>query len=453
MDVGPHCAVVAILQANYASAVITTVTKQGVVVQWDMNKLSTQSFSIKATPASLRRIAIADMSPVVGATLLHKGHQYMMPIDNRRSSVVSAKEERLCFTLSNGSVTVYDMDDERMLEDIACPRLVNPLSQEECTVAAPGVTDGNVVAELPPVLLCPIAFSAATGNQIFYSGSPRSNHMIVRRLGGSTASLRELPRDHAYRQQLKILQQQHLRYADAVSYLEHLRPATLTGRTRGKSDYDSYISQQMATMCLSCKPTMQRTSRICHTLGGYVLEAVPGSNRIVTTHDLSFYLCATGQENRSGSAVADSTDLTKSVSISGMLNGNKSSVIHLRGLSGADDKMCYTVDAIYGCEISLDKPYHGPPITGGLPKHTVCTNLRVKPPPPIPRGRLTAVLTGVKSTHAEADGKCGEHIANVPLPARATAIQAHPSCPYVVVGCLDDSVVIISAEESISSMS
>jgi hypothetical protein len=264
-------------------------------------------------------------------------------------------------------------------------------------------------------------------------------------MGGATSTaLRDLPRDHTCRQQLKILQQQHLRYADAVSYLQHLRPVAIADN-RG-SDAERYISQQLATLCLAAKPMMQRCSKICHTLPGHIIEAIPGSCRIVTSHDLTFYLCATGNENRYG----DHSEPTRA-SISGMLNGNKSSVLHLKVGTGFAETMCFTIDAIFGREISLDKPYNGPSITASLPKNSIRTNLQLKPPPLSDSIRaVTSVCSSckVKTEREESSGIFGEHVAQISLPARATAIEPHPCSPFVFVGCLDDSLVVLSAEAS-----
>jgi hypothetical protein len=474
---GPHCAVMAILQSSREENIITTVTKLGVIVQWDLDKLSVQSFCASATPVSLRRVVLGDspsigMSPIVGAAFARRGYNYTTCAGSTRSG----KEERsvtnlpLCVTLSSGCVLIFDLLDQKLLEYIECPLsaysavLPDSAAADSATVAAalPDIDDGNVTPEAPPLLHCPINFSNATGNQLFYTASPKTNHLDIMRLGGSTSLLHDLSRDHICRQQLKILQQQHLRYADAVSYLEHLRPVSITD-TRG-SEHERYLSQQLATMCLSSKPLMQRCSRICHTLQGHVLEASPGCSRIVTSQDLTTYLCATGHENRSGSVIGDKDEFSRNrnVSISGMLNGNKSSVLHIKMGTDMTETVCYTIDTIFGCEICLDKPYQGPPISAGTPITSLRTNLQPKAPPPSSCGTTSSsssaaaeVIRSLRNTGAtvnsrqeEPSGKCGERLAHIPLPSRATSIQPHPHCPYVVVGCLDDSVVVVSAESS-----
>jgi hypothetical protein len=383
-----------------------------------------------------------------------------MAAGSKWSSATDMQDSILCLTLSGGCVLLYDVVDQKLLESIDCPLSAYSSSSDTrailssaITPAVTGTDDGNITLEAPPLLHCPVNFSSVTGNQLFYTGSPKSNHIDIMRLGCSTSLLHELPRDHLCRQQLTILQQQHLRYSDAVSYLEHLRPIALTD-TRG-GEHERYVCQQLATMCLSSNPMMQRCSRIQHTLQGYVLEASPGSTRIVTSQDLTTYLCATGHENRSGSVLGleGKTDSSRTVSISGMLNGNKSSVLHLKMGTGMEETVCYTIDNIFGCEISLDKPYQGPLITAGMPKTSLRTNLQPKPPPSSSAATevirsLRAFGVKVNSEQEESSGKCGERLAHIPLSSRATAIQPHPYSPYVVVGCLDDSVVVLSAESS-----
>lgn len=443
---------VSVLQSRTCPNIITTVTKQGIVVQWDINKLSAQSFAANATPVSLRRIVVSE-GPVAGAAFVGRGHSFnkIATLGNRKGIKTRDQESLLCLTISGGSVAIYDIEEQVLLENVHCPRTGSTADIINTTVNDGG--DGNFVAEAPPMLHCPVVFSESTGKQLFFTGSPASNHVNLVRLGGSICTLKDVPRDHTYRHQLKILQQQHLRYADAVSYLEHLRPATLVDARGSRGcDYERYISQQMATMCLSCKPMMQRCSRICHTLDAHIVDAIPGSNRIVTSQDLTFYLCATGHENRNGPPVVHTTDTKRDASISGMLNGNKSSVLHIVVMSSDSvETMCYTVDVIYGCEISLDKPYKGPPITGGLPKSIIRTNLQPKPPP-TEQAPGVAVHYHTNRTVEESTGRGGEHIAQVSLTARVTAIEAHPCSPHVVVGCLDDSVVVLSAEASLNEV-
>ena len=528
---GSHCAVAAILLSPQQENLLTTVTKQGVIVQWDLEQLSVQSFAANATPVSLRRVVLSESLPlafsaVLGATFVRRGYNFRSGAEsgvsssnrsNYTTSVVGGAggagcslDSTLCLTLTGGCVLIFDMAEQKLLESIECPLFATatPSSSTSSSSSAAltaslgagggggggsgtsssaptamGIEgDGNITLEAPPALHCPINFSRITGNQLFYVGAPKSNHLDIMRLGGSTASLCDLPRDHLYRQQLKILQQQHLRYADAVSYLEHLRPGGVTNVSGKGTEQVRYLSQQLATMCLSSKPLMQRCTRVRHTLQGRVLEATPGSTRIEVSQDLTAYLCGTGLENRSGAAVVEVKDEGESdgeeafgggvveaqssrsmVSISGMLNGNKSSVLHLKTGTGTVDTVCYTIDAIYGCEISLDKPYRGPPITAGIPSTSLHTNLQPKPPPsafapastscPPPAHALIRSLRSgsvqVNHPQQEPSGKCGERLAHISLPSRATAIQPHPHCPYVVVGCLDDSVVVLSAESSI----
>lgn len=447
---GPHCAVVSILQSPHASSIITTVTRMGIVVQWDLGKLSVQSFSTNATPVSIRRIELVSLSigpwQVAGAAFCRRGAG-KCPRDS------DTGDSLLCVTAKGGHVRTYDLVEPKLLESVDCTvSSTLPTSFSTAPGAAASTDDsstamdGNITLEAPPALHCPIGFSTATGSQVFYTGSPKSNHLDIMRLGGSSALLSELPRDHFCRQQLVTLQQQHLRYASAMSYLEALHPVFLTDQ-RGGSSYERHVSQQLATLSLSAPAMMQRTKRVSHTLPGHVLLATPGCTRVVTSRDLSAHLCATGQENRSGGMVDSQR------SISGMLDGNKSSVVHIRSGTGdkTDNTSCYTIDAIFGCEISLDRPYRGLAITEGHPKASLCTNLRPKLPPATVVDKLLQSFKTPDEVRAhlrgkEPTGSCGELLAHIPLSARATAIQPHPCCPYVVVGCMDDSVVVLSPE-------
>ena len=423
-----------ILQSAHDTNTVVTVTKLGVIVQWDIQKLNFQSFCSCPKPTSIRRVVLGESisiplsSPVIGACFSRE-----LCNTPRRSD----SKFTLCVTLNDGSVVSYDLVTGNVVEIVSCPLSTDDYVEDN---------DFNLPTESSRNTYCPIAFSEFTGKQLGYIGSRSSNHLDIIRLGGSTSNLRDLPREHKFRQQLKLLQDQHLRYADAVSYLEHLRPQSLMGSVGNK--YERHISHEMASLCLSSKPLMQRSKKIRHTLQGFVLEACPGNTRIVTSEDLTAYLCATGNENK-----YDAVDNRTDSSISGMLNGNKSSVIHLTEESDLNQTQCYTINAIFGCEISLDKPYMGPKVMEGSPKTFVRTNLTLKTPPALSSSALRNSIhcRKVKDGKTEPTGLCGEFLAHIPLPSRATAIQPHPLIPLIVVGCLDDSVVVISAESRSSS--
>lgn len=224
-------------------------------------------------------------------------------------------------------------------------------------------------------------------------------------------------------------------------------------------------------------PALQRTPSISHTLPGHLLEASPGNYTIVASHDMSPYLCPISamvttpfggvdmeQHNASNNIFETSSErpVTSSSSNRKTLPGSRSGVVCLDwsvpsvGLLiaggpwplnapsaecwsgwGGLKKTC-TLTRVAGQKLTLDSPYMGPPVRNGQPRVYLRTNLTASVPPP------TSSLPVGASTSCCPVGMPGQVLSRIPLSQPATALEAHPFLPYVVIGCWDDSITVIS---------
>lgn len=193
--------------------------------------------------------------------------------------------------------------------------------------------------------------------------------------------------------------------------------------------------------------SMVRSSVLTHTLTGYIYEASPQSHTIMTTHDLSAFLCSIMESTRhSSNAKQDKTNsdgvhhgISPSISIyeesSRSSQPNKSCLISFTSFPQSSQtrdtdfppENYYCILRINGCKITLERPYEGPSVVKGVPKVVMRTNL---------------LPSSAAASKKDATG----NISSIALTTHPTIVRVHPQLPYLFVGHIDDSLCIITPE-------
>ena len=247
-------------------------------------------------------------------------------------------------------------------------------------------------------------------------------------------------------------------------------------------------------------PELQRCAVVTHTLPGHIEEAVCGNYTIIMSEDMGSFLCplsamascfmSRSDDSAATSAaaatttqpipdndgvthnIAPSSHSSPSADVGDCGGGYKSAVVCIdwsfpavcdllpaalpRG-DGTDRaggslhaewngsrKTC-TITRVAGRKITLDTPYLGPAVTKGRPRVYLRTNLTAAATPPpcdVPLGAVLPVSPA---------GMPGERLASISLSHSATALESHPFLSYVVAGCWDDSITVLSPHSSFTT--
>lgn len=193
---------------------------------------------------------------------------------------------------------------------------------------------------------------------------------------------------------------------------------------------------------------MVRSSSLTHTLSGFIYEANAKSHTIITTHDLSPFLCSISESTRhpTDTAKQESTDfdgvnhgispiLSISEESSRSSQPNKSCLVSFLSPPHFQSQECnitseefYCILRINGCKITLEKPYQGPPVVNGVPKIVIRTNLVPSSAALLKKDIVPPVVSSIS------------------LISHPTIVRTHPQLPYLFVGHVDDSICIITPE-------
>jgi hypothetical protein len=190
-----------------------------------------------------------------------------------------------------------------------------------------------------------------------------------------------------------------------------------------------------------------------HTLAGFIYEATPGSHMVITSEDLSPFLCSLTESTppvRIANQLKASTDgVTHNItpSLETTQKRTKScKVAFALGLKNnnleipSDWNSTRTLIHVSGCKLTLEKPYLGPHIINGCPRVFLRTNLA-------PSSSRSYHRSHPSKSIADNVIRSYPHLENkIALPAPVNVIRSHPDLPYLFVGNVEDVIYVVSPE-------
>ena len=171
----------------------------------------------------------------------------------------------------------------------------------------------------------------------------------------------------------------------------------------------------------------RRSTDYALTLPGNVVRAVPGEREVLVSCDLREFLTdsALGRSLPGKSSMLE-FDWSRQHAHPALLCTNE---VQPRESVPLRTRSHFDLAAVHSHTLHLMAPYHGPAVTNGHPRVLLRTTLT-------PRGN------GAEVVQAKGSNPWQKEVELTSAPA--TAITAHPSLPYLVVGDRDDNVKIVS---------
>lgn len=224
----------------------------------------------------------------------------------------------------------------------------------------------------------------------------------------------------------------------------------------------SNVSNLPATIKTSNRQVLKYKKCSEHNLGlpGVILEAAVGCYEILTTADLREYLCHT--------SVAAAT-LGRASTIKLLVQRPTTSNFSTRPTTTSDPdsislscqlsaQYVYEIECVTDTGLRLQQPYNGPAVSNRQPAVSLLTMLQLDCGP-ITSHSSSCTGSRAASTQVSTVGSdMGLYNSNitsshrkststiVPYPISAT--EAHPKLPYVVTGCSNNDIVLLTPDDS-----
>ena len=189
-----------------------------------------------------------------------------------------------------------------------------------------------------------------------------------------------------------------------------------------------------------------KSESICLSLPGHVIRAEWGSRELILSHSLDHYIAssiaAATTRSRSDRLYLDWTvSVSPDSTIGRISDDSMAPYVDSNGKGHIDGIEC-RIDQIFGHTVLLKEPYCGPTVEAGFPRVFLRTNLV-----PVSSNASNNQVSKDSPMTASVD----RLIQKLSFHTAVTAIEAHPSLPYVVLGFLDNAVQILSTETYIDN--